>query len=62
MESRADAVRRGLGLLLRSAERSAVDGAFRDGYTRTPETDEEVAEAHRLGLASIEEEPWERWW
>lgn len=55
-------MRRGLGLLLRSAQRSTLDRAYRDGYATAPETDEEVAEAHRLGVASIEEEPWERWW
>lgn len=62
LASRADAVRRGLGLLLRELERERVAQAYRDGYARTPETAQELDEARRLGIASIEEEPWERWW
>jgi Arc/MetJ-type ribon-helix-helix transcriptional regulator len=59
--SRSQAVRRGLEVLLRSEERRLVDAAFADGFARLPETEDEMAEATRLAIDSIEDEPWERW-
>ncbi len=61
-ENRSQAVRRALDVLVAAAERAAVDHAFAKGFASHPETPEELAEATRLAIESIEEEPWERWW
>ncbi len=34
----------------------------KDAMLRLPETDDEVAEATRLAVNALDEEPWERWW
>ncbi len=60
--SRSEAVRRALEALVEDSTRAAIDRAFREGYERFPVTDEELADAYRLGIESIEEEPWEKWW
>lgn len=60
--NRSDAVRRGLELLLEERRNGAIDQAFRDGYARVPETDQEMADARRLAEEAIADEPWERWW
>ena len=60
--SRSEAVRRGLAVLLERARSEQLDQAFRRGFRAQPQTDEEVEEAWRRGVASIEEEPWEPWW
>jgi hypothetical protein len=39
-----------------------VDKRFGDAMARHPETDEEIAEATRLAVDAIHDEPWERWW
>ncbi len=62
MASRSEAVRTGLVDLVGRQRSSEVDEAFRRGFERSPHTDEEVEEARRRGLRSIEEEPWEPWW
>lgn len=61
-ESRSEAVRHAISALLRTEERRAVDAAFADGFARVPDTEAEEAEARRLAIATIAEEPWERWW
>ncbi len=61
-ESRSGAVRAGLRLVIRDAVREQIDRSFADGFRRMPETDDEIAEARRLAIESIEDEPWEPWW
>lgn len=61
-ESRSDAIRFGIGLAVGQARRDEIDHAFIEGYRRNPQTDEELADAKRLAIASIEDEPWEPWW
>jgi Arc/MetJ-type ribon-helix-helix transcriptional regulator len=61
-QSRSDAVRTGLGLLLRRSRSDAIDQAFADGFRRMPEQADELDDAWRLGVAAIDDEPWERWW
>ncbi|MDP9452294.1 MAG: hypothetical protein M3P97_02645 [Actinomycetota bacterium] len=46
-----------LEALVRGHERQLLDAAFAAGYTRTPETDEELADATRLAIEAIEDEP-----
>lgn len=62
LESRAEAVRTALDALERKLRREQIDQAIIEGYARIPETDEEIAEARRLTIESIAEEPWEKWW
>lgn len=60
--SRSDAVRRGLETLVGAAERQRIDRAFAEGFRRHPESDDEIADATRLAVEAIDDEPWERWW
>jgi Arc/MetJ-type ribon-helix-helix transcriptional regulator len=60
--SRSDAVRHGIEALVRGHERARVDQAFVDGFRRHPESDDELADATRLAVDAINDEPWERWW
>jgi len=60
--SRSEAVRSALHALLRAQARADVDQAYADAYQRMPVTDAELADAVRLGIESVEDEPWERWW
>ncbi len=60
--SRSAVVRRGLEAVVAAETRRAIDAAFAEGFRRMPETDEELREATRLSIESIEEEPWEKWW
>lgn len=60
--SRADGVRIALDALQDRLRRDEIGRQIVEGYRRMPETEEEIAEAHRLSLESIDEEPWERWW
>lgn len=60
--SRADGGRAALEALRDRLRREEIGRQITDGYGRMPETEEEIAEAHRLALESIAEEPWERWW
>jgi Arc/MetJ-type ribon-helix-helix transcriptional regulator len=60
--SRSEAVRHAVDALVRSDERQRVAEAFAEGFRRVPDRDEELADATRLALEAIHEEPWERWW
>lgn len=60
--SRSQAVRTAVEVLVCSEERRRIDDAFTRGFRSQPESDGEMAEATRLAIASIEAEPWERWW
>jgi Arc/MetJ-type ribon-helix-helix transcriptional regulator len=61
-DSRSQALRAGLETLLASRKRDAIEQLYRDALARSPETPQEIAEAQRLAINSISEEPWERWW
>ena len=61
-ESRSHAVRYALEGLVRADRRRVIDEAFARGFADRPESDEELADATRLAIESIEEEPWEKWW
>jgi Arc/MetJ-type ribon-helix-helix transcriptional regulator len=60
--NRSSGVRRALEVLLGTEERRRVDAAFAEGFRRVPDDGPELAEATRLALEAISEEPWERWW
>ena len=61
-ESRSQAIRSGLETMVAGRRRDEIGRAYREAMTRLPETDEEMADATRLAIESINEEPWERWW
>jgi len=61
-ESRSDAVRTGIALVVRQADRERIDRGFADGFARAPESVGELADARRLAIEAIEDEPWEPWW
>jgi Arc/MetJ-type ribon-helix-helix transcriptional regulator len=60
--SRSDAVRRGLEALLRHEERLRIDRGFVEGFTRHPDGEDELADATKLAIEAINDEPWDRWW
>lgn len=60
--TKADAVRTAIEDLVDREERRRIGEAIAEGYRRIPETEEELAEAWRDSIESIEEEPWEKWW
>ena len=57
-ESRSEAVRAGLHVIVDRERRKLIGEQINAGYKRLPETDEEMAEAHAHGRAMIFEEPW----
>lgn len=60
--SRSQAARDGLRAAVTAQRHRELDRQFRDAAARSPESDEEIAEATRLAIDAIEDEPWERWW
>jgi Arc/MetJ-type ribon-helix-helix transcriptional regulator len=61
-ENRSQAMRAGLETIIAAREREQLRARYRDAIAQHPETAEELAEASRLAVESIEEEPWQRWW
>jgi len=60
--SRSQAVRSGLEAIVVSRRRAEIGRRYEDAMLRLPETRDELADATRLAVNAIEEEPWERWW
>jgi len=60
--SRSQAVRSGLEAIVVSRRRAEIGRRYEDAMFRLPETRDELADATRLAVNAIEEEPWERWW
>jgi Arc/MetJ-type ribon-helix-helix transcriptional regulator len=61
-ENRSQAVREGLETVLAARERERLGERYRAALAQHPETAGELADARRLAVESIEDEPWERWW
>lgn len=61
-DSRSHAIRSGLQAVIANRRRQDLNRQYREAFARHPETAEELAEAERLSVRSIEEEPWDRWW
>jgi hypothetical protein len=51
-----------LEALVAAHKRRDVDRAFREGFQRRPESDDEMQEAERLAIDSIRDEEWDKWW
>lgn len=60
--NRSAAIRSAIETMISDQKERVIDEAFTKGFTAFPETDEELAEATRLAVQSIEDEPWEPWW
>lgn len=58
VESRSEAVRRGLRVLIDQENRRRTADAIIAGYRAQPQTDEEVAWADDAAKRMIAEEPW----
>ncbi|HKY48367.1 MAG TPA: ribbon-helix-helix domain-containing protein [Acidimicrobiia bacterium] len=58
VESRANAVRQGLEVLIDTVERARIDQTLLDGYRRVPPTSDEGTAALLALRAAITEEPW----
>ena len=56
--TRAEVVRAAVDQLLGRAEEQAIDRAIVEGYTRIPQTAEELASADLDLIDSLREEPW----
>lgn len=56
--TRAGVVRAAVDRLLRALESEAIDKAIVEGYTRIPQTEDEIRWARRAAIESIREEPW----
>lgn len=60
--SRSEIVRAGLQRMVADDAAQTIDRAFTEGFTRHPDSDEDMRRATRLAVESIEDEPWEKWW
>jgi Arc/MetJ-type ribon-helix-helix transcriptional regulator len=58
VESRSDAVRRGLRELIDRRRRELIGRAIVAGYAREPQTEDELGWADEATVAMIEDEPW----
>jgi Arc/MetJ-type ribon-helix-helix transcriptional regulator len=56
--NRSEAMRMGLERLVEEHRRQRIGAEIVEGYTRHPETDEELAQAEKATRALVEEEPW----
>lgn len=56
--SRAEGVRAAVDALLEQCRREQLDASIISGYTRHPQTDEELAAAEIAAIRSIGDEPW----
>jgi Arc/MetJ-type ribon-helix-helix transcriptional regulator len=57
-KTRAAAVTTAIERLLEDAERDRIDRAIVEGYTRLPQTQDEIAYARAAGRRSVAAEPW----
>lgn len=62
LPNRSVGIRRAVEQLLEAEARRRIDASFTAGFSRCPDDGAELAEATRLAIDAIEDEPWERWW
>jgi len=61
-DSRSSAVRHGVAAMVAASRRDGVERQYAESYARLPETEAELRQATSLAVASINDEPWKRWW
>jgi len=57
-ETKAEAVRSALKVLVESERRRRIGELISEGYRQLPQDDDEVGAATRAAIDSIDEEPW----
>jgi Arc/MetJ-type ribon-helix-helix transcriptional regulator len=57
-ETKAEAIRAALQMLVDQERRRKVGELIADGYRRIPQDEEELEAARRAAIRSIEQEPW----
>jgi len=57
-DSRSDAVRAGLSVVIDRHRRLAVGRTIADGYRRLPQADDDLAWSDAVSAAMIAQEPW----
>ena len=57
-ETKAEAIRAALEVLVEAERRERVGALIADAYRRLPQDDQEVEAATRAAIRSIHEEPW----
>jgi Arc/MetJ-type ribon-helix-helix transcriptional regulator len=57
-ETKAEAVRTALEVLVEAERRGRVGALIADAYRQLPQDDQEVEAARRAAIRSIHEEPW----
>lgn len=62
LDSRAEAIREAIVLIAQELRGREIDRQYVEFYSSYEETAEERAESEARAIASIEEEPWEKWW
>jgi len=60
--SRSQAIRAGLETMVTARRRAELERRYQEAIAQIPETKEEIAEATRLAVDAINDEPWEPWW
>lgn len=60
--SRSSVIRLGLEAIVTAQRQQAVAQAYERAYGQLAESKEELAEATRLAISAIHDEPWEKWW
>ncbi len=58
VQSRSEAVRRGLEAMVERHRRESEGQAIVEGYLRVPQTDEEIGRVDEAARRMIAEEPW----
>lgn len=61
-KTRAEVLREALMWRLADAQRSRIDRAYENAYTRHPETPEELRRAEEAAIRLTGDEPWIPWW
>ena len=62
LDSRAEGIRTAVERITKELKRAEIDRQYIEFYSTYEETEEEMEESMRMAIASIEEEPWEKWW
>ena len=62
LDSRAEAIREAIERATSELRRREIDRQYVEFYSSYEETEEERAESEARTAASIDEEPWQKWW
>jgi Arc/MetJ-type ribon-helix-helix transcriptional regulator len=60
--SRSEVIRAGLQRMVDDDAGRTIHQSFAAGVSAHPDTDDELRRATALAIASIDDEPWQKWW